>query len=268
MESEDKQVFQVDGYAITSFDKLTGYDTDGNLDIIMENLQDFSIDQQDEKELLPATYNTKTLKKTQSVIGSGKNEILTIGGFETLLGEHFKEDNYIVRYGDSVTVTDNKVVLNKVPVGTVGKEIRSICIGIDKKQYPLKLTQKTEDKIDETSFAYITEDNTILFSDGKFEDDTLLIVYYDISAFGSRIINHVFHYNKVLELYIDVSCQNTNDEKFPGQFHFFQVDFSSEFSISGEKYDSVQNFEFTSLANRRGEHKLWHWDFTVFKGGD
>ncbi len=260
-------MFQVDGYAITSFDRLTGYDDDGNLEVLMENLEDFSIDQEDEKEVIPATYTTKTLKKTQSVTGSGRNELLTVGAFETLLGERFKEDSYLIRYGDPVTVTENKAVLNKVPVGASGKEIRSVCIGINKKQYPLRLVQVAEDKIDETSFAYVAEDNALLFSDGKFEDGTELVIYYDVYTAGSRIINHVYRYHKVLELYIDVSCQDTDDKRFSGQFHFFQVDFSSEFSISGETHDSVQTFEFKSLADRRGEHKLWHWDFTVF-GGD
>ena len=112
-------------------------------------------------------------------------------------------------------------------------------------------------------FSYNPDTNEITFFDGDVADGVEVITFYNTKVEGKKISDDSDHYSKVLEVIIDVTCQDACDNQFHGQFLIKRADFSGTFDIAGGSDPATHGFEFTSLPDIcTGKTDLW--DFIVF----
>ena len=79
----------IDKFTITSYDQLTGFDrTNGSLDMILDELNDFTLSQEEEKVEIGGKGGRTigSLKKNKKVTGKGTNGMLSGGALATTLG--------------------------------------------------------------------------------------------------------------------------------------------------------------------------------------
>lgn len=259
----------IDKFTITSYDAFTGFDrSDGGLILVMDELSDMTISQAQETQDITGKGGmvVSRMKKNKSVTGSGTNGFLSGGALATMLGTEVETGgSYSIRYTDTITVTSNTGTTAKTATGTAGMEIGTIYVRDSDQMYisgGTKLTQVAETPAT-GEFTYDPDTNTITFYAGDVADGTEVIAFYWTAVNGAHITNDAEKYSKVLDAYLDCTCQDACDNVFHGQFHFPRADFSGEFDIAGGSDPATQGFEFTTLPDRcTGKTVLW--DFYVF----
>lgn len=264
----------IDKFTITSYDRLMGFDrSNGNLDMILDELSDFTLSQEEEKVDITGKGGRTigSLKKNKKVTGKGTNGMLSGGALAAALGADVTDGSYTIRYTDAITVTNNTGKTTKKAVGTPGNEIGTIYVK-DSANASLsdsrKLTQAADkDSLAEGTFAYDPSDNTITFHDGDVTNETEVIAFYDTEIKGKKITNDADQYSKTLHVVVDVTCQDGCDNVFHGQFIVDRADFNGTFDIQGGSDPSTLSFEFSSLPNLCTS-KTDLWEFVVFDGDD
>ena len=258
----------VDKFTITSYDQITGFDrTNGSLDLILDELTDFTLSQEEEKTDITGKGGRTigSLKKNKKVTGKGTNGMLSGGALAAMLGSDIEDGEYLIRYTDPIIVNANKGVTTETAVGTVGNEIGTIYVRDENKAYisgGKKLTQ-TSGTPQTGEFSYNPESKEITFFDGDIADGVEVIAFYDAKVTGKKITNDADKYSKTLQVFIDVTCQDGCDNLFHGQYIISRADFNGTFDIQGGSDPSTQSFEFTSLPDLcTGKSILW--DFIVF----
>ena len=258
----------IDKFTITSYDQIIGFDrTSGSLDMIMDELNDFSLAQEEEKVDITGKggRTISSLKKNKKVTGSGTNGMLSGGALATQLGADIEDGTFKIRYTDTIVVNSNKGVTTETAVGTTGNEIGTIYVRDANNAYisgGRKLTQ-TSGSPSTGEFSYEPSSKQITFFAGDVADGTEVIAFYDATVTGKKITNDADKYSKTLALFIDVTCQDSCDQLFHGQFIINRADFNGTFDIQGGTDPSTQAFEFTSLPDLcTGKSLLW--DFIVF----
>lgn len=258
----------IDKFTITSYDQLTGFDKNaGSLEMIMDELDDFKLSQEEEKTEITGKNGRVigSLKKNKKVTGSGTNGMLSGGALIAMLGADIEDGIHQIKYTDTITVNGNKGVTTEVAVGTVGDEIGTIYVRDKNNAYisgGKKLTQTSG--IPATGeFSYDPSTKEITFFDGDIADGVEVIAFYTAEVEGKKISNDAEKYSKVLQVFIDVTCQDGCDNIFHGQFIINRADFSGTFDLIGGSDPATQSFEFTSLPNLcTGKTDLW--DFIIF----
>lgn len=259
----------IDKFTITSYDQLTGFDRiNGSLDMIMDELNDFTLSQEEEKVDITGKGGRTigSLKKNKKVTGKGTNGMLSGGALAAMLGSEIEDGEYNIRYTDTIVVSSDKGTTTETAVGTVGNEIGTIYVRDANKAYisgGKKLTQATGASLSTGEFSYDPSTKEITFFAGDIADGTEVIAFYDAKVTGKKISNDADKYSKTLQVYIDVTCCDSCDNLFHGQFIIDRADFNGTFDIQGGSDPSTQGFEFTSLPNLcTGKSDLW--DFIVF----
>ena len=95
----------IDKFTITSYDQIIGFDrTSGSLDMIMDELNDCSLAQEEEKVDITGKGGRKisSLKKNKKVTGSGTNGMLSGGVLATQLGADIEDGSFKIRYNDTI----------------------------------------------------------------------------------------------------------------------------------------------------------------------
>lgn len=258
----------IDKFTITSYDQITGFDrTSGSLDMILDELSDFTLSQEEEKTDITGKGGRTigSLKKNKKVTGKGTNGMLSGGALAAMLGSDVENGEFEIRYTDAIVVNSNKGVTTETAIGTIGNEIGTIYIRDENKAYisgGKKLTQ-TSGEPATGEFSYDPETKTITFFAGDVADGTEVIAFYDTKVTGKKISNDADKYSKTLQVFIDVTCQDGCDNLFHGQYIINRADFSGTFDIQGGSDPSTLGFEFTSLPNLcTGKSDLW--DFILF----
>ena len=164
-----------------------------------------------------------------------------------MVGSEFESGEYEIMYKDTITVTSNKGITSNNVNG--GKRKR--------------LTQ-TSNSPSTGEFSYIPKTREIIFYPGDVTDGTEVIVFYYIKTIGNKITNNANKYSKVLQAFIDVTCQDACDNLFHGHFIIPRADFSGTFDLSGGSEPTTLGFEFTSLPNLCTRQTCL-WDFIVYK---
>lgn len=255
----------IDKFTITSYDQLTGFDrTNGNLDLILDELSDFKLAQEEEKTDITGRGGRTigSLKKNKKVTGSG---MLSGGALATMTGSDIEDGEYTIRYTDTIVVNANTGTTTETAVGTISNEIGTIYIRDTNNAYVSggkKLTQTSATPAT-GEFSYDPATKEITFFAGDVADGTEVIAFYDAKVTGKKITNDSDKYSKTLQVFIDVTCEDGCDNQFHGQFIIDRADFSGTFDIQGSSDPAVQNFEFTSLPDLcTGKNNLW--DFVLF----
>ena len=237
----------IDKFTITSYDQITGFDrTNGSLDMILDELNDFTLSQEEEKVDISGKGGRTigSLKKNKKVTGKGTNGMLSGGALAAMLGSDIEDGEFSIRYTDTIIVNSNEGTTTAYISG--GK----------------KLTQTSGDpKTGE--FSYNPETKKITFFAGDVADGTEVIAFYDAKVTGKKISNDADKYSKTLQVFIDVTCQDGCDNLFHGQYIIDRADFNGTFDIAGGSDPATLGFEFTSLPNLcTGKSDLW--DFILF----
>lgn len=241
---------------ITEVAQITAFNNAGELEFIMDEVQDGSIQNSQEKTDLTGRNGRKiaSLKKNKAVTVSATNGVLVGGALAAQTGTEVEQGTFKVRITDVLTVTSNKATTTKTAVGTVGAEIGTIYI----KNANGSLGTKIEQDASASSgkFAYNPSDNSIT-TDG-LADGTEIVAFYDVEVEAAKISNDSEKYSKVLKLYIDVVLQDTCDVEYFGQIVIERADVSGEFELSLGGDNFAHAFEAESLAGGcTGSTKLW-----------
>lgn len=258
----------IDKFTITSYDQIIGFDrTNGNLDMILDELSDFSLAQEEEKTDITGKGGRTigSLKKNKKVTGSGTNGMLSGGALAAMTGSDIEDGEHTIRYTDTITVTNNAGFTTETATGTVGNEIGTIYIRDANNAYisgGKKLTQTSATPAT-GEFSYDPATKEITFFAGDVADGTEVIAFYDTKVTGKKISNDADKYSKTLQVFIDVTCEDGCDNLFHGQFIIDRADFTGTFDIQGGSDPATQGFEFTSLPDLcTGKSLLW--DFILF----
>lgn len=258
----------IDKFTITSYDQITGFDrANGSLDMILDELSDFTLSHEEEKADITGKGGRiiSSLKKSKKVTGKGTNGMLSGGALAAMLGAEIEDGEHVIRYTDAITVTANKGHTSETAIGEIGNEIGTIYIRDENNAYISggeKLTQ-TSGKPASGEFSYDPATKEITFFEGDIEDGTEVIAFYDAEVTGKKISNDANHYGKTLQLFIDVTCQDSCDNLFHGQIIIDRADFNGTFDIAGGSDPTTLGFEFTSLPSLcTGKSDLW--DFVLF----
>lgn len=253
----------IDKFTITSYDQIVGFDrTNGNLDLILDELSEFTLAQEEEKVDIAGKGGRTigSLKKNKKVTGSGINGMLVGGALAAMTGSDIEDGKYVIRYTDTISVTSNKGTTTETAVGTAGNEIGTIYVRDANDAYissGKKLTQAAAAP-SAGEFSYDPATKEITFFAGDVGDGTEVIAFYDAEVTGKKITNDADKYSKTLQVFIDVTCQDGCDNLFHGQFIINRADFSGTFDIQGGSDPAAQNFEFTSLPDLcTGKSDLW-----------
>lgn len=258
----------IDKFTITSYDRLTGFDrTNGSLDMILDELNDFTLSQEEEKVDIAGKGGRTIgfLKKNKKVTGKGTNGMLSGGALATMLGSEVEDGEFKIRYSDSIMVNADKGITKETAIGTIGNEIGTIYIRDETNAYVSggkKLTQ-TSGVPATGEFSYDPATKEITFFSGDIVDGIEVIAFYDTNVTGKKISNDSDKYSKCLQVFLDVTCTDPCDNLFHGQFIIDRADFSGTFDIQGGSDPSTLGFEFTTLPDIC-TGKTNQWDFVVF----
>lgn len=257
-------MINVDKISITQIDQITCFNNADELEFIMDEVQEGSINNTQEKVDITGRGGRKisSLKKNKAVTVSATNGLVVGGALAAQTGTEIEHGTFKVRVTDILTVKSNAAASTKEAVGTVGAEIGTIYKKNENGSLGDKLTQvASTPKTGE--FTYNPKTKAITFFAGDVADGAEVVAFYDVEVESAKISNDSEKYSKVLKMYIDVECQDNCDNVYHGQFIIPRADFNGEFDLQMGGDPTVHAIEAESLAGGcTGSTKLW--DFIVY----
>lgn len=253
----------VNKLSIQTIDQITCFNNANELEFIMDEIQNGTINNTQEKADITGKGGRKigALKKNKSVTVSATNGLLVGGALAAQTGTEVEQGKFKVRVTDILTVTSNETTTAHKAVGTKGNEIGAIYKKNANGSLGDKVTQNSV--VEEGKFQYNPETKKVTFAEGAFDDGTELVAFYDVEVNAAKISNDSEKYSKTLKMYIDVTAQDTCDNLYHGQFIIQRADFSGEFEIAMGNDPAVHNIEAESLAGGCGSSTNL-WDFIVY----
>lgn len=241
---------------ITEVAQITAFNAAGELEFIMDEVQNGSIKNTQEKSDITGRNGRKiaSLKKNKAVTVSATNGVLVGGALAAQTGTEVEQGTFKVRITDVMTVNSNKCSTSKTAVGTAGDEIGALYIKNANGSLGTKLEQDATAASDK--FTYDPDTKEIAVS--GIADGTEVVAFYDVEVDSARISNDSEKYSKVLKLYIDVVLQDSCDTEYAGQVIIQRADVSGEFELSLGGDNFAHSFEAESLAGGcTGSTNLW-----------
>lgn len=249
----------VDKLTITSIDEITCFNNANELEFIMDEIQDGTINNTQEKTDITGKLGRKigSLKKNKGVTVTATNGWIVGGALSAQTGSNIEQGAYRVRVSETVTVKSNAATLENTAVGTAGAEIGTMYYKNPNGTLGDKLTQSA-DAPEAKQFQYTPGGNTLKFHDGEIHDGTELVAFFDIEVEAAKISNDSETYSKTLKMYIDVTLTDSCDNLYHGQFVIPRADFSGEFELTMGGDPTVHAIEAESLVGGcTGSTKLW-----------
>jgi hypothetical protein len=241
---------------ITEVAQITAFNNAGELEFIMDEVQNGTINNTQEKSDVQGRNGRKlaSLKKNKAVTVSATNGVLVGGALAAQTGTEVEQGTFNVRITDVITVNSNKCTTSKTAVGVTGAEIGTIYIKNANGSLGEKLEQDSAAAAGKFAYDPTTKELTV---DG-IADGTELVAFYDVEVESARISNDSEKYSKVLKLYIDVVLQDNCDVEYAGQVIIQRADVSGEFELSLGGDNFAHSFEAESLAGGcTGSTNLW-----------
>ena len=241
---------------ITEVAQITAFNNAGELEFIMDEVQNGTINNTQEKSDVQGRNGRKlaSLKKNKAVTVSATNGVLVGGALAARTGTEVEQGTFNVRITDVMTVNSNKCTTSKTAVGVTGAEIGTVYIKNANGSLGEKLEQDSAAAAGKFAYDPTTKELTV---DG-IADGTELVAFYDVEVESARISNDSEKYSKVLKLYIDVVLQDNCDVEYAGQVIIQRADVSGEFELSLGGDNFAHSFEAESLAGGcTGSTNLW-----------
>lgn len=244
---------------ITEIVQITAFNNAGELEFIMDEVQEGSIKGSQEKTDITGRRGRKiaSLKKNKSVTVSATNGLLVGGALAAQTGSDVEQGSFLVRVSDVMTVNNGSCALSKTPAANM---IETIYMRNENGTLGEKLTRVDTASADaaqaKTQFTYKADTREITVS--GIENGSQLVAFYDVEAEAAKISNDAERYSKVLKLYIDVVLQDSCDREYAGQIVIDRADVSGEFELSLGGENFAHAFEAESLTSGcSGSAKLW-----------
>ena len=254
----------VNKLTITQIDQITCFNNANELEFIMDEIQEGSINNTQEKVDITGKGGRKisSLKKNKGVTVSATNGLLVGGALEAQTGSEVEQGTFKVRVTDIIVVNANAGVTVQEAVGTVGAEIGTLYKKNANGSLGEKLTQVAS--VTQTGeFAYDNGTKALTFFKGDLADGSEVVAFYDVEVESAKISNDSETYSKTLKMYIDVTAQDNCDNMYHGQFIVPRADFNGEFDLSMGGDPTVHAIEAESLAGGcTGSTVLW--DFIIY----
>lgn len=241
---------------ITEVAQITAFNAAGELEFIMDEVQNGSIKNTQEKSDITGRNGRKiaSLKKNKAVTVSATNGVLVGGALAAQTGTEVEQGTFKVRITDVMTVNSNKCSTSKTAVGMAGDEIGALYIKNANGSLGTKLEQDATAASDKFTYDPDTKEITV----SGIADGTEVVAFYDVEVDSARISNDSEKYSKVLKLYIDVVLQDSCDTEYAGQVIIQRADVSGEFELSLGGDNFAHSFEAESLAGGcTGSTNLW-----------
>ena len=241
---------------ITEVAQITAFNNAGELEFIMDEVQNGTINNTQEKADVTGRNGRKiaSMKKNKAVTVSATNGVLVGGALAAQTGAEVEQGTFNVRITDVMTVKNNTCKTSRAAVGVTGAEIGTVYVKNANGSLGTKLEQDAEAA--EGKFKYDPETQEITVS--GIADGTELVAFYDAEVESAKISNDSEKYSKVLKLYIDVVLQDSCDVEYAGQVIIQRADVSGEFELSLGGDNFAHSFEAESLAGGcTGSTNLW-----------
>lgn len=252
-------VVNTDRLIITSLDQMTFFNNASQVEFIMDELQDTTISNAQEKVDITGRNGAKIaqLKRNKTVTITANNGFVVGGGLAAQTGADVEQGQYNIRTYEIVTVNSNAATIEGTPAGSTGAEIVDLYVrnanGSQGKRFTQDATASATGK-----FAY--SEKAITFFEGDLEDGDVVVVWYDMQTQAARIINDSKRYSKTLRGYIDITCTDNCDNEYHGQIYIPRADFSGEFDIAMGTDATVHALSIEALADTcTGTGNLWEW---------
>lgn len=249
---------------ITSLDTITAYALDGTPRFILDELQDATISNTEEKTDITGKQGRKlsSLKKNKAVKISGTNGVLSAGMLEAQVGSQFEHKTAApVDYVDYLTVASDSATTEFKAVGTKGAEITALYIVDENGVASKKLEQAST--AESGKFAYDPSTKKLTFNSSEIEDGTAIRVFYTCNVEADVLSNISDNYSEKLRLIVDGTAENKCGDIYHVQYRIDKADFNGNFDIAMGGDQVVHAFEAESLAGSCGGNGAL-WDFTVF----
>lgn len=254
----------VNKLSITQVDQITCFNNANELEFVMDELQDTTIANTEEKTDITGKAGRKigSLKKNKAVTITGTNGLIVGGAIAAQTGSEVEQGKFKVRVTDIMTVTSDTTTTEKEAVGTLGAEIGTLYKKNLNGSLGSKLTQIAATPAT-GEFTYDPVTKAITLFAGDITDGEEIVAFYDIEVDAAKISNDSDTYSKTLKMYIDVTAQDNCDNMYHGQFIIPRADFTGNFDFAMGSDPTTHGFEAESLAGGcTGSNKLW--DFIVY----
>lgn len=246
----------VNQLVITEVAQITAFNNAGELEFIMDEIQEGTINNTQEKTDITGRNGRKiaSLKKNKAVTVSATNGYLVGGTLAAQTGTEIESGTFKVRITDVMTINSNKCTTSKTAVGVTGAEIGTIYVKKSNGSLGEKLEQDSKVATGKFTYDPTTKEITV----DSIADGTELVAFYDVEIESAKISNDSEKYSKILKLYIDISLQDACDNEYFGQIIIQRADVSGEFELSLGGDNFAHAFEAESLAGGcTGSTNLW-----------
>ena len=254
--------------AITSLDVIKVYELSGTPWFVMDELQDATISNTQEKEDITGKGGRKlgSLKKTKGVTVSGTSGLISAGMLEAQTGSAFREEEAApVAWTDYLVINGNAATTEFKAVGTAGAEIEGLYLRNGDGSAGEKLEQA--EAAAEGKFAYDPETKALSFLADAYADGTEIVVFYTRNVKAHVLSNESDKYSKTCRMYIDGTAEDKCGNIFHVQFYIPKADLNGEFEIQLGDSQATHEFEAESLAgggcSGAGANGVL-WTYTVF----
>ena len=251
-----------DRLIITSLDEMRCFNNAGELEFIMDELQDTTISNAQENVDITGRNGAiiAQLKRNKSVTITGNNGFLVGGGLAAQTGAEVEQGTFNIRVSEVLTVKSNAVTMEGDPVGDPGAEI----IALYKRNENGSMGTKFEQDATASVGKFEYSDKTITFSSGELQDGDQVVVIYDRETEAAKIVNDSKRYSKTLRMYIDATAKDNCDNEYHVQIQIPRADFSGEFDIAMGSEATSHAWSVSCLADTcSGSGNLW--EFYVFE---
>lgn len=240
---------KVPDLAITSLDLINVYTLQGEPWFVMDELQDTTISNTQDKEEITGKGGRKlsSLKKNKGVTVSGTSGLVSGGLLEGQVGGEFEHQEAApVAWVDYLIVKGNKATTEFKATGTAGAEIEALYVrdkdGIASK----KLTQNATTDIDK--FTYNASSKELAFKNDEIADGTEIVVFYTRAVAADVLTNESDSYSKTVRMYIDGTAEDKCGNIYHIQFYIPKADLNGEFELKLGDSQATHAFEAESLA--------------------
>lgn len=251
-------------FTITSLETIKAYSLDGVPQFILDELQDATISQTQDKEDITGKGGRKlsSLKKNKAVTISGTNGLMSSGLLEAQTGGKFEEkESTPISWNEVLKISSDEAVTSFKAVGTAGAEIEALYIRNNDGTAGTALEQAASAA--EGKFAYNPATKKLTFNADDYEDNTEIIVFYTRNIAGNVLVNKSDNYSKILHVFIDAMGEDKCGNTYRVQFDIPKADFNGEFEIAMGDTQTVHAFEIEALSGACGTAGEL-WTYTVF----
>lgn len=258
-------MFSVADLMITSLETISVYTMAGVPWFVMDELQDTTIANTQEKEDLTGKGGRKlgSLKRNKAVTISGTNGLISAGLLEAQTGGTFSsKDSTPVSWSETLTISSDEATLSYKAVGTAGAEIEALYIKSSDGRATTKLEQ--DSTAAEGKFAYAPATKKITFNADDYDDGTEILVFYTRNIAGDVLTNESDKYSGKGRMVIDAFAEDKCSNVFRVQIEIPKADFSGDFDLAFGDSQTVHAFEAESLASAGCGKNGYLWNYTVF----